>query len=196
MKRILTFVAVTTVLLCSYSNASMLKLGSVTIPQTAGEIVSFDLVVDTTPAFPVQAFQSAISASGPGTLTLLAPYCENVANETSYWLSGNSDGVIVTTNVDGSISFSDTVSNGIAESMLGNEIVARYVFIWDGTVGDYTFTFDFSKSYALKNDFVTKHGLTFGPGKYAGNDQSFTFYVPEPASLALLVLGGFLIRKK
>lgn len=180
---------------CMYaaSNASLIRPDNVALePEEPGGFFSFDLVVEASTAFKAQAFQSGFSIEGPGVLTLVPQDCAKVSENAKYWLHGNSDGVLV----NNSLMFSDTPKNAEAQSLAKGSIVARYVFIWDGTIGDYKFTLDFPKSYFLKDDFITKEPININPGQFRGDSQSFIVYIPEPMSMLLLGLGGLLIRRK
>jgi hypothetical protein len=169
---------------------------NVVLPATAGEIFSFDFVVDAN-AINATSFGATISVSGPGSLTLDKPASAAVTGEGAYWVYGNSYGVIIKTPSGNSYSFEDNPLNGNPEPLATDDIVARYAFKWGGTVGDYTFVLnlDTQYSYIQNGDFI-KEPLGFAPGSYPGNSNSFTVNVPEPSTLVIFVLGSAVLLKK
>ena len=76
--------------------------------------------------------------------------------------------------------------------------MARYVFTWNGSEEIYTFTLDLdtTQSYFLLPD-ITYQALQFDPGQLPGGEDYFSInLIPEPATLALLALGGIMLRRK
>lgn len=173
---------------------------NVQIPELASEDFSFDFVISHLNGFAAQAFQSTIEISiiGPGTLTFDAISSEQVANNADYWLYGNSM-VEAFENPPGRYVFGDFPYNAVAQDLAVGDLMARYVFEWDGTPGDYTVNLDLDTSASLiMDDMWAIHPLDFDPGEYTGDAGSFTVTmpVPEPATLILFALGGFMLRRK
>lgn len=165
----------------------------VQMPSSPGEPFSFDLVISTDPNPLAQAFQATIgSISGPSVLTFDIAASEAVSGETVYWVFGNSTGATAIDHGDGSYTFGDDPGNAIAQPLVTDDIVARYVFTWDGPEGDYTFTFDLNtdKSYILLDDLSSKEALQLSEG-----GDSFTVHIPEPATLILMAMGGLVLLK-
>lgn len=183
------------VIFCGQSRGAEIQPSVVLMPGSPGEPFSFDLVVSQDPGILAQGFQSVISnINGPGALTLNIPYCVAVAVDTDYWLYGNSAGVTAFYNPgDGSYTFGDGPGDGIAQAPIVDNIVGRYAFTWDGTEGNYTFTFDLNTemSYFLLDDLSTREAL-----QLSGGGDSFTVYIPEPSTLALLGLGCLSLLKR
>ncbi len=178
---------------CEQTRGAEIQPSVVLMPSSPGEPFSFDLVISQDPGITSQGFQAIISSiSGPGGLTFNIPYSVAVAIDTDYWLYGNSAGATAIDNGDGSYTFGDGPGNGIAQAPMVDDIVARYAFIWDGTEGNYTFTFDLSTamSYFLLEDLSSKEAL-----QLSGGGDSFSVYIPEPATLALLGLGCLFLLK-
>lgn len=169
----------------------------VQMPSSPGEPFSFDLVISTDPNPLAQGFQATIgSISGPSVLTFDIPSSQTVSGETAYWVFGNSAGATAIDNSDGSYTFGDSPDNGVAEPLVIDDIMARYAFTWDGTVGDYTFTLDLdiNKSF-IQDESFTKQVLQFSSGQYPGDSDYFTVHIPEPTSLVLFGLGGLVLLK-
>jgi hypothetical protein len=166
------------------------------LPATGGEIFSFDFVVDAN-AINATGFGATISVSGPGTLTFDVNNSKLVVNEVSYWVYGNSYGVIIKTPSGNSYSFEDNPLGGVPEPLATDDIMARYAFKWGGTVGDYTFVLNLDTQYSyIQNGAYIKEPLGFTPGSYLGNSNSFTVNVPEPSTLIIFVLGSAVLLKK
>lgn len=193
-KKLLTLLCVLSCgILCGQTRGAEIQPSVVLMPSSPGEPFSFDLVISQDPGITSQGFQAIISSiSGPGGLTFNIPYSVAVAVDTDYWLYGNSAGATAIDNGDGSYTFGDGPGNGIAQAPMVDDIVARYAFIWDGTEGNYTFTFDLSTamSYFLLEDLSSKEAL-----QLSGGGDSFNVYIPEPATLALLGLGCLVLLK-
>lgn len=167
------------------------------MPDSQDELFSFDLVISEDLALFAQGFQATISnINGPGVLTFDAAASESVDTETNYWVYGNSAGATAIDNGDGSYTFGDGPGNGVAEALLIDDIMGRYAFIWDGTVGDYTFTLDLdtNKSF-VQDEFFSKQALQFSSGQYQGGSDYFTVHIPEPTTLILIAMGGLVLLK-
>jgi hypothetical protein len=176
----------------------------VLMPSSPDELFSFDLVISEEPSISAQGFQATIgSISGPSVLTFDVAASEAVSGETAYWVFGNSAGATAIDNGDGSYTFGDGPGNGVAEPLVIDDIMARYAFTWDGTEGDYTFTFDLGTgmSYILLDDFVSKEALHLPVGDWyyypiiSADSSSFTVHIPEPATLILMAMGGLVLLK-
>ncbi len=162
------------------------------IIMSPGGILSFDLMISNPQGISAQGFQAIISVSGPGSLTGNEPSSIAVANDTNYWIYGNSAGSTFIDNSDGSYTFGDNPDSGLAELLLAGDIMARYAFTWDGTIGDYTFTIDLdtSRSFYL-DEFFSKQAFQFSPEECGFEGNSFTLHIiPEPATLLLITFGG------
>ncbi|MHC4641195.1 MAG: PEP-CTERM sorting domain-containing protein [Planctomycetota bacterium] len=194
--RILTLLCFSScAIFCSQTKGAEIQPSVVLMPGAPGEPFSFDLVISEDPGISAQGFQAVISSiTGPGGLSFNIPYTVAVAVDTDYWLSGNSAGVTAFYNPDDdSYTFGDGPGNGVAQAPMVDNIVARYAFIWDGPeAGNYTFTFNLNTgmSYFLLEDLVNREAL-----QLSGGGDSFTVYIPEPATLALLGLGCLSLLK-
>jgi len=193
--KILSLCFLSCAVFCGQARGAEIQPSVVLMPGSPGEPFSFDLVISQDPGILAQGFQAVISSiSGPGALTFNIPYTVAVAVDTDYWLSGNSAGVTAFYNPgDGSYTFGDGPGDGIAQAPMVDNIVGRYAFTWDGTEGNYTFTFDLNTemSYFLLEDLSSKEAL-----QLSGGGDSFTVYIPEPTTLALLGLGCLSLLKR
>ncbi len=176
----------------------------VSMPDLPGELFSFDFVITDIDNLTreAQTFQAVISVS-PGALTGNEAGSIEVRDELAYWLHGNSSPIFIDQG-DNSYSFGDSPDNGIAEPLATDDIMARYAFTWDGTVGDYTFTIDLDmdNSFILLEDFTDTEALQlpnlpWSSGPIVGvTSNSFAVYVPEPTTLILIGLGGLVLLRK
>lgn len=166
----------------------------VQMPSSPGELFIFDLVISAEPNPLAQAFQATIDSINPsGVLSFDIPSSEAVSGEPAYWLYANSAGAAAIGSGNGPYTFGDSPNNGEAQELTVNEVMARYAFMWDGTVDDYTFTFDLdtAMSYILLEDLTSKEALQLSEG-----GDSFTVHIPEPNTLILLGLGFLTFLKK
>ena len=189
---------------CGKTRGVEIKPYIVLMPGSQDELFSFDLVISEDLALSAQGFQATISnINGPGVLTFDVAASEAVSGETAYWVFGNSAGATAIDNGDGSYTFGDGPDNGVAEALLIDDIMGRYAFIWDGTEGDYTFTFDLGtdNSYIQLDDFVSKEALQLPEGAWynypiiSADSSSFTVHIPEPTTLMLIAMGGLVLLK-
>jgi len=181
------------------AEAVVLTPSNVVIPTLSGETLSFDLIIDDPMGMIAASYQSTISVSGPGGLSFDSAASEAVAIDAGYWIVGNSAGAGASDLGGNNYEFGDGPSNPGTETLLSGDIMARYAFTWDGTVGDYTFTLDFdtANSFILNGITYGTDPLEFTSGDYTGDDTSFTVStIPEPASIMLLLLGATILRKQ
>lgn len=174
---------------------------NVQLPTVSGENLSFDFVItDLGDPCGISAlsFQSTFTIGGPGTLTFDGTSSKTVIGETNYWLPG-STAVEAFENPSGNYVFGDFESSGLGQALAVDDIIARYVYEWDGTAGGFTFTLDSdtAKSFFQKNDYITSVPLAIDPGQWLpGDSTSFTVHIPEPATLMLFGLGTTILLRK
>jgi hypothetical protein len=186
---------------CGKTRGVEIKPSIVLMPGSKDELFSFDLVISEEPSISAKGFQAIIS--GPSVLTFDVAASEAVSGETAYWVYGNSAGATAIDNGDYSYTFGDWPFNGNAESLVIDDIMARYAFIWNGIEDDYTFTFDLGTgmSYILLDDLVSKEALQLPEGTWydypiiSADSSSFTVHIPEPATLILMAMGGLVLLK-
>lgn len=190
--------------LCGTSRGVIIKASVSQMPGSGGELFSFDLLVSDGPNPSTRGFLVTLdSISGPSVLTFEADASETVAGEASYWLYGNSGGANAIDNGDGSYTFGDDPASGTPVPLVIDDIVARYVFTWDGTEGDYAFSLDLGTdvSYILLEDF-SKEALQLPEGVWydypiiSADSTSFTVHIPEPTTIAFLGLGCLTLLKR
>jgi hypothetical protein len=170
---------------------------NVQLPTAAGEDFVFDLAISDPCGVSAQSFQSTISITGSG-LTIDGPSSENVDGEADYWLFGNSAGAAALDNLDDTYTFGDGPDDGIAQALAVDDLMARYIFEWDGTPGDFVFTLvtDISSSFVQDGSFAS-HSLALEPGLLTpSGENGFTVYIPEPATLMLFGLGSAVLLRK
>jgi hypothetical protein len=170
---------------------------NVVLPASAGGLFSFDLVISSTPPdINASGFQCTIGVS-PAGLTFDADSSEAVSENHDYWIYGNSGGAFAEIRDVNKYRFSDSVDKATAETLFPGDIMARYAFIWDGVVTDYTFALnlDIKESYVLLGIYGPEEALLFNPGIYPGNSNSFTVPIPEPTMVCLLGLGGLMLGR-
>lgn len=164
---------------------------------SAGDIFSFDLWLSDPDPIGVEAisYKSTISVSGPSTLSLDVDKSEAVKDDPGYWIYDNSPDPFAQ-DLGGIYVFSDG-PGGDPEPLDAGDIMARYAFIWDGTIGYYTFALNLETSNSRVTDSsVIRHPLQLNPGQYR-DDSSFTLHiVPEPTTLLLLSFGSLILLKK
>jgi hypothetical protein len=175
------------------------------MPGSAGETFSFDYAINNPMGTSGQAYQSRIGVSGPGTLTFDGTGSEAASGAANYWLFGNSAGAGADDLGSNWYQFGDGPDNGVAQALSAGDVMARYSFTWDGTVGDYTFTLDtnVSNSFVL-NEFFGSEILTIpDPASQwwthpiiSADETSFTVMIPEPSTVVLLALGGAGLLKR
>lgn len=169
---------------------------NIVMPTASGDTFSFDLVIDDAMGVEVGGFGSTFSVSGTG-LTFDASASEDVVDDQGYWAFGNSVGAFAEDKGNNVYAFTDNSNDPGIVPLSDGDVVARYSFIWDGTVGDYTFSMDFdtTKSYALIDGWDTQ-ALEFTPGQHSGDTSSFIVTIPEPATLMLMCLGTMVLRSR
>jgi hypothetical protein len=186
------------ILLAPAEGAIVIEPTNVVLPGLAGETFSFDYAINDAMGRSAAAYQSRMSVSGPGTLTLDITASEAVADNPDYWLSGGTGLGAVAKDIGGGVyDFWDSPLDAVGRALSAGDIMARYSFTWDGTPGDYTFTLvsDTYYSFILNASYV-KEALQFTPGQYPGQGDSFTVTIPEPSTMLLLALGGAGLLKR
>ena len=201
---------VCSICLCVPAGAAVILTPSnVQIPGSPGEIFSFDFVISDDDGVTAATFQSTISIGDPCALTFDDISSEAVSSELDYWVHywrpNNSAGIITTDHGDDSYTFADNPDQSdpcdplnYAVPLDVDDIMARYAFEWDGTVGDYTITLDLdaSKTYILNGITYNMDALTFDRGQYPGDSSSFSVNIPEPTTLILFGLAGTILLRK
>ncbi|MHC4646549.1 MAG: hypothetical protein ACYTBJ_13695 [Planctomycetota bacterium] len=188
------------------TNAAEIQPFITSMPASSGGLFSFDLAITEDPGISATAFQATVgSVGGPGGLTFDVAASQAVDAQPLYWVYTNSDGATAIDNGDGSYTFGDDPADGLAQVLAPGDIMARYAFSWNGTEGDYTFTFDFdtTESYIQLEDFSSREALQLPTGSWyaypivSADGSSFTVNIPEPATLGLFALTSlFLIRHR
>jgi outer membrane lipoprotein-sorting protein len=179
----------------------------VKMPGSTGETFSFEYAINDAAGTTALAYQSTISVSGPGTLTFDVTGSEAVVvDNTSYWIYGNSLDVGATDLGGGVYEFADTPDDPATEALLNGDVMARYAFAWEGTVGDYTFTLDLDTDYSFVYNASTWNADALAlpdPASQwwaapiiSADDTSFTVHIPEPSTMVLLALGGAGLLKR
>lgn len=197
MRRMFLMFVFGALFLQGYTYALVVKPSNVQMPTVLGDIFSFDLVLNSA-SNPIQGVQSTIAVQGPGALVLDGSQSKVMADDPNYWLFGNSTGIEIIDNKDGSYTFGDAPKNAVAQNLKQSAILARYAFRFDGPIGWHTFTinFDIQKSFSMNEEFGVDP-IGWDKGNYPGTSASFDVYiVPEPMTLGLLGLGSFLLRRK
>lgn len=168
------------------------------MPTSPGELFSFDFVISSPDPIGIDAgaFKSTINVDIAGLIFDVGNSEAVSAGATpGYWINGNSVGAFAEVLTGNNYAFSDNPDNPATDTLINGDIMARYAFIWDGTVGDYTFTLDpginNSNSYVLLDDFFSKEAL-----QLPNQETSFTVHIPEPATLMLFALGSIVLLKK
>jgi hypothetical protein len=195
---------VCSVCLCVPAEAAVILTPSnVQIPSSPGEIFSFDFVIGDPCGVSALTFKSEINTSFPGTLTLDETISEAVVGEAGYWIPAGLSLVEVYENLDGSYSFSDDPCSvdpcSISLTLVTGDIMARYAFEWDGTIGDYEISLNtnIANSYVFNFNTFDNVPLAINPGVYPGDASSFNVHIPEPATLMLFgLVGTVLLRKR
>ena len=184
------------------AGAVIIKPDIVDMPTSSGGLFSFDFIIHDPCGVIARSFDTTISVSGPGTLTFDATAGEAVADNstgnTNYWIYGNSLGADAKSVGGNEYSFGDTADNPTSETLYAGDIIAKYVFTWDGTAGNYTFSLDLTdtdKNSVLLSNWATEM-LEFTPGEEDGGSNYFTVSIPEPATMLLFGLGGTILLRK
>ncbi len=180
-----------------------IKPTNISIPSPGG-IFSFDFVVNTPIGQEAQFVQLTIDnvSGGPADLTFDTSASEAVEMNPDYWAFGNSIGATAQSLPGGSYSFDDGANNP-PTATINDKILARFAFIWDGTVDDYTFTLDLNidNSYVYLDNFQSSP-ITLPTGQWytepiiGATDSIFTIHIPEPATMLFLSLGGIFVLKR
>jgi hypothetical protein len=170
---------------------------NVQIPALAGQDFSFDFAISDPCGVSARGFQSTIAVSDPCTLTFDSISSRTLETDADYWLFGNSYGAVIFENLDGTYTFGGDPCDALPQALAVDDLMARYVFEWDGTPGDYTFTIDLDTfmSFVFDESFSALP-LAFDHGAYPGDATSFTVTIPEPATIILLALGGLMLTKR
>jgi len=172
---------------------------NVLLPDSAGELFSFDIKVSDAMGVTAGAFQLTIVVSGPGVLTFDKAASEAIVSIGDYWVYGNSGGVLLAQDLgSNNYVFADNPNSPPTEDLIDGDIMARYAFEWDGTVGDYTFSLelDETKSFVFNAITFEAEPLEFNPGPYRSSDSNFIVTIPEPATLMLFATGIRLCLKR
>ena len=184
--------------LCANADAAVLTVGNLSKPTYPGQLLSFDLVVSDAADLTAAAFQATINVDTPG-LNFLQTPSKAVTSDSDYWIYGNSAGIWVQQLDPYSVQISDSPDFPTTEALIDNDIMARFVFEWDGTQEIYTFTLDLdtTQSYFLLPDMATHQAIQFNSGQLPGGQDYFSInLIPEPATAVLLALGGIMLRRK
>ena len=184
--------------LCANTDAAVLTVGNLSKPIYPGQLLSFDLIVSDAADLTAAAFQATINVDTPG-LTFLQASSEAVTSDSDYWIYGNSAGIWVQQPEPYTVQISDSPQFPTTETLINNDIMARFVFSWNGTQEIYTFTFDLdtTQSYFLLPDMATHQAIQFNSGQLPGGQDYFSInLIPEPATSVLLALGGIMLRRK
>lgn len=164
------------------------------MPTSPGELFSFDFIISSPDPVGIDAgaFKSTINVDIAG-LIFDVGNSEAVSTDPGYWIFGNSVGAYAEDLTGNNYAFSDNPDNPAIEALYNGDVMARYAFVWDGTVDDYTFTLDsgITNSYVLLDDFVSREAL-----QLPTLENSFTVHIPEPATLMLFALGSIVLLKK
>jgi hypothetical protein len=160
------------------------------MPNNPGGIYSFKMAVLDAQGSSASAFQSSLSVAGPGTLTLNVAESVAVAQNSNYWLFGNSDGAEAL-DKSGQFEFGDNSHDGMSRMLMINDIVGKYAFAWDGTQGWYTFTFNLD----LAHSFIVDDQFANQPLSFESGNTAFEVFIPEPATCLLMGLGIFAVKR-
>ena len=195
--KVMFFAVLLTVFVSVHADAAVLTIGNVSKPIYPGQLLSFDLLVSDPADLTATAFQATLHVDTPG-LTFRSDFSENVTSDSDYWIYNNSAGIWAQQLETDTFRVSDSPDSPSSEMLITDDIVARYVFTWNGSEEIYTFTLDLdtTQSYFLLPD-ITYQALQFDPGQLPGGEDYFSInLIPEPATLALLALGGIMLRRK
>lgn len=146
---------------------------------------SFDITIQNAEGASAQAVQTTLQIVGPGSLVLDVPGSAVVVTDPAYWVFGNSQGGDPFDKGSNIYQFGDGPDDGNAEALQDGDKVARYQFDWT-TEGWYTININVDpipplETYFTDTNFV-KQPLTV-------SNNGLQVYLPEPASVLLLLLG-------
>jgi hypothetical protein len=163
----------------------------------SGNQFGFDLIISDPDGLSAQGFQTTISVDGLGSLSLNEAESQAVDDEPGYWIYGNSVGATVIDLGGDSFQFGDNTDNAAAEPLVEGDIIARYVFAWDGIPAIYDFSIDLNPLVTfVQNEDFDKTAIAFTPGVYEGGDTGFAMLIPEPATFVFLTLGAVLLKRR
>ncbi len=177
---------------CALNASAVVLTANVTdLPSNSGDSFAFNLLYNDSDISAV-SFQATINITAGDTsaLALDITASQQINTDSNYWLFNNSGQAKIQQPQVGSFVFSDFANNGLATPLTQAKILARYEYVWDGTEDTFTFTLD--------NDIIDSSLLVNfqdEPVELDTNDNSFSVFIPEPATLLLLTIGSAVLLK-